>query len=305
MGFKKKIWGIVLSKNNFLKHKDFTAENAKSAEKIYFILQPLTVFLVVVAVFISSDSYAENHAPGSSSRKTLVPPIKVYSYKVVNVYPHDKNAYTQGLVFEDGVLYEGTGIRGKSSLQKIELETGNILKIRKLPDRIFGEGIVVCEDKIIQLTWKSGFGFIYDKYSFELLHKFSYHTEGWGITYDGEHLIMSDGTSTIRFMDPESLKKIERIQVCDNNGPVENLNELEYVKGKIYANVWKSDRIAIIAPDTGQVTGWIDCKGLFVPEGPRKPVDVLNGIAYDSENDRLFVTGKLWPKVFEIQVLKP
>ena len=261
--------------------------------------------LFMVADLFCTNLFAEKKHAVSSSPESLESAVKVYSYKIVKVYPHDRSAFTQGLAFEKGVLYEGTGLRGKSSLRRVELETGRILRSCKLPDQIFGEGISVFNDKIIQLTWNSGFGFIYDRDSLELLHKFTYYHEGWGITHDGKRLIMSDGTSIIRFWDPEGFMETGQLQVHDGNGPVENLNELEYVKGEIYANIWKSDRIAKISPDTGQVTGWIDLKGLFTPEGPAKPVDVLNGIAYDPENDRLFVTGKLWPELFEIKLIEP
>lgn len=229
--------------------------------------------------------------------------VPFYTFKIVNIFPHDNNAYTQGLAFQDGLLYEGTGIRGSSSLRRVELESGNVLQILKLPDYFFGEGITVYKDKIYQLTWKSNIGFVYDKDSFTLIQKFGYSTQGWGIASNGERLIMSDGSSTLYFLDPETLRKIGQIQVSDENGPVEKLNELEYVKGEIFANVWKTDRIVRIDPDSGIVKGWIDLKGIFVQEGPMKPVDVINGIAYDSEKDRLFVTGKLWPKLFEIKLI--
>jgi len=215
------------------------------------------------------------------------------------VYPHDRNAFTQGLVFEEGVLYEGTGIKGRSSLRKVELKTGNILKIHRLPDYYFGEGVTVYGDTIIQLTWKSQTGFVYDKDTFELLRKFTYPTEGWGMTHDGNCLIMSDGTSTLHFLNPKTFKEIYQLEVYDKKGPVYRLNELEYIQGEIYSNVWQTNRIARIAPQSGQVIGWIDLKGLNVQGS------VLNGIAYDSHSDRLFVTGKLWPKLFEIDLLLP
>jgi len=190
-------------------------------------------------------------------------------------------------------------------VRRVELETGDILQIRELPAQFFGEGMTIYGNKIIQLTWQSNVGFVYDKESFELLQEFNYPTEGWGITHDGERLIMSDGTSTLHFMDPETFEEIGRIEVLDKGSPVTRLNELEYVQGEIYANVWRRDLIARIAPLTGQVTGWIDLKGLLGPEDRSEPVDVLNGIAYDAENDRLFVTGKLWPKLFEIELISP
>jgi glutamine cyclotransferase len=231
--------------------------------------------------------------------------IPVYSYNIVNTYPHDPDAFTQGLVFEDGVLYEGTGLLGHSTLRRVELETGAILQIRELPDQFFGEGITIYGNEVIQLTWRSNVGFVYDKNSFELLQEFNYSTEGWGITHDGEHLIMSDGTSTLHFLDPQTFEEISQLAVFDNDGPVTRLNELEYVRGEIYANVWQTDRIARIAPGTGRVIGWIDLEELLSEEDRNEPVDVLNGIAYDVNTDRLFVTGKLWPKLFEIELISP
>jgi len=225
------------------------------------------------------------------------------TYKVVNTYPHDPNAFTQGLVFENGVLYEGTGLRGRSTLRRVELETGDILQIRELSAQFFGEGVTIYGNRLIQLTWQSNVGFVYDKESFELLQEFNYATEGWGITYDGKRLIMSDGTSTLHFLDPETFEEIGSIEVLDGGSPVTRLNELEYVQGEIYANVWQTDLIARIAPLTGQVTGWIELEGLLGLEDRSELVDVLNGIAYDAENDRLFVTGKLWPKLFEIELI--
>ncbi len=257
-------------------------------------------------LLICTHSYAGGSDPdlntGKTSTNTSTEIIPVYTYKVVNTYPHDSNAYTQGLAFQDGILYEGTGLRGSSSLRRVELETGVILKILRLPDHIFGEGVAVYKDNLVQLTWDSKIGFVYEKNSFTLIQKFSYSTQGWGITSDGERLIMSDGSSIIRFLDPETYNIIGQIQVRCEKGPVEKLNELEYIKGEIYANVWETERIVMIDPDTGKVTGWIDLKGLLTQDGPTKPVDVLNGIAHDSEKDRLFVTGKLWPKLFEIKL---
>jgi glutamine cyclotransferase len=231
--------------------------------------------------------------------------IPVYTYNVVNTYPHDRDAFTQGLVFEDGVLYEGTGRFGQSTLRRVELETGVVLQIRDLSDQFFGEGIAIYEDKIIQLTWQSNIGFVYDKDSFELLQEFNYSTEGWGITHDGERLIMSDGTSTLHFLDPQTFEEIGQLEVFDNDGPVTRLNELEYVQVEIYANVWQTNRIARIAPETGRVIGWVELGGLLTTEDRSEPVDVLNGIAYDAKTDRLFVTGKLWPKLFEIELISP
>ena len=224
-----------------------------------------------------------------------------YSYRIVNVFPHDENAFTQGLLIDDGVLYESTGLNGYSSLRRIDLETGEILQFVALPNEYFGEGITVFDGKIIQLTWLSNKGFVYDKESFDLLQNFSYQTEGWGITTDGSRLIMSDGTSSLYFLDPETFLEIGQVEVHDN-GTVERLNELEYIKGKVYANIWLEDKIAIINPQTGQVEGWINLSGLQNMENQDSNA-VLNGIAYDAATDRLFVTGKLWPQLFEIELI--
>jgi len=229
--------------------------------------------------------------------------IPVYTYKVVNTYPHDRSAFTEGLVFEDGFLYEGTGLHGRSTLRRVKFETGEILQICELPPQLFGEGVTIYGDKIIQLTWQSHIGFVYDKYNFKLLQEFNYPDEGWGITHDGKHLIMSDGTSTLHFLDPETFEEIDQIEVYANDIPVTRINELEYIQGEIYANIWQTDRIARIDPLTGQVVGWIDLKGILSPEVDSETVDVLNGIAYDAKNDRLFVTGKFWPKLFEIELM--
>jgi len=225
------------------------------------------------------------------------------TYKIINTFPHDREAFTQGLAFEDGVLYEGTGREGRSELRKIELETGSVLQTRKLPDEFFGEGITVYGDNIIQLTYLSKIGFVYKKDTFELLREFNYPTAGWGITNDGKHLIMSDGTLKLYFLDPKTFEQVRQIEVYDRGISVWWLNELEYVQGQIYANVWPTERIARISPETGRVLGWIDMKGLLTQQDYSRPVDVLNGIAYDKKNGRLFVTGKLWPKLFEIKLI--
>ncbi|MFC2022584.1 glutaminyl-peptide cyclotransferase [Chloroflexota bacterium] len=229
--------------------------------------------------------------------------VQTYTFQVVNTYSHDQQAFTQGLVFDEGFLYEGTGLSGRSSLRKVDLNTGSILQARELPSDYFGEGITVFGNSIIQLTWQSHTGFVYDKDSFELLRRFTYATEGWGITHDGERIIMSDGTSTLYFLDSDTLQANGHIQVSDKGTPVSNLNELEYISGRIYANVWYTDSIAIIDPISGSVTGWIDLTGLLPNDVNRADIDVLNGIAYDDASDRLFVTGKLWPWLFEIELV--
>jgi len=203
----------------------------------------------------------------------------------------------------EGFLFESTGLRGRSSLRKVDLATGRILQYRELPAHFFGEGITVYHNKVIQLTWRAHQGFVYDKDTFQLLGTFHYPTEGWGITHDGEHLIMSDGTSSLYFLDPQTYKEKRRIKVRNPGGPVSNLNELEYVQGLILANIWRTDMIVQISPETGDIVGWIDLRGLLEPEDRVHRVDVLNGIAYDQRNDRLFLTGKLWPSLFEIELI--
>ncbi|HTW59258.1 MAG TPA: glutaminyl-peptide cyclotransferase [Terriglobales bacterium] len=225
-------------------------------------------------------------------------------YQVVHTYPHDSNAFTQGLVFVDGHLYESTGENGKSSVRLVDLYTGQVLQKHDLPGEYFGEGLTDWGSTLIQLTWKAHTAFVYDRFSFSLLRTFEYKGEGWGLTHDETQLIMSDGTSELRFLDPKTFREIRRMRVVDEDGhAVENLNELEYVHGEIYANVWHSDEIARISPHTGRVLGWIDLSGIIDKRELSDPEAVLNGIAYDSAGDRLFVTGKLWPKLFEIRVV--
>ncbi len=226
----------------------------------------------------------------------------LYTYRVINAYPHDPQAFTQGLAFDDGFLYEGTGLYGRSTLRKVELTSGKVIRSLRLAERFFGEGITVFGEHIIQLTWRSKLAFVYRKRDFQLQQSFPYPTEGWGLTHDGTRLILSDGTATLHFLDPRNFREIDRIEVFDDTGPVQGLNELEYVRGEIFANVWRSERIARIAPATGRVTGWIDLSGILPEQDRAAPVDVLNGIAYDPARGRLFVTGKLWPKLFEIEL---
>jgi glutaminyl-peptide cyclotransferase len=229
-------------------------------------------------------------------------PVPTFGYRVVRSYPHDPEAFTQGLVYLDGVFYEGTGLHGQSSIRKVRVETGEVLQIRRLDARYFGEGIAVVGKNLIELTWQTEVGFVYDLATFEPKRTFKYTGEGWGLTYDGARLIMSDGSPSLRFLDPTTLRETGRLTVRDGKQPVDDLNELEVVKGEIYANVWQKTRVARISPKTGQVTGWIDLDGLLSPRDAAG-VNVLNGIAYDAAKDRLFVTGKLWPKVFEIQIV--
>ena len=258
--------------------------------------QHLAIILIIVSVIAASSVMLV-----LLSNSPVDPEPLHYTYNVVNVYPHDEAAFTQGLVFEDGVLYEGTGFYGQSTLRRVELETGDVTQLYSLSDGFFGEGITIFGDKIIQLTWRNNSGFVYDRSSFELLQEFEYPTEGWGITHNGSALIMSDGTATLYFLDPETFQKIGQVEVHDEE-PVTLLNELEYIQGRVYANIWTEEKIAIINPQTGQVTGWIDLTGLQDLVN-QVTSDVLNGIAYDQNGDRFFVTGKRWSKLFEIELV--
>jgi len=224
------------------------------------------------------------------------------TYKVVHAYPHDPRAFTQGLVYIDGHLYESTGLNGRSSLRMVDLTTGQVQQKVDLPEKYFGEGLAPWGSTLIQLTWQSHVAFVYDRFSFRQLQTISYPWEGWGLTEDGKSLIFSDGSATLRFLDPENFHERREITVKDHGKPVDKLNELEYIHGEIYANIWYSDRIARISPATGAVLGWIDLSGLLPAAEHTDPDAVLNGIAYDAAHDRLFVTGKLWPKLFEIKI---
>jgi glutamine cyclotransferase len=225
-----------------------------------------------------------------------------YGYKVINVYPHDRSAFTEGLVYDGGVLYEGTGNYGSSTLRRVDLETGLVQKQISLPNEFFGEGIAVWDNRLVQLTWKSKVGLVYDKESLNKTGNFTYQTQGWGITSNGKRLIMSDGSDHLYFLDPETFQVLGQIEVRDGETAIRGINELEYIQGEIYANIWPTNRIAIISPETGIVRAWIDLTGLL-PEPDRAGVDVLNGIAYDAKGDRLFVTGKYWPSLFEIDLV--
>ncbi len=251
---------------------------------------PVTILLCTVAL-------GRAQAPKAASA------IPRYGYRVIHTYPHDPAAFTQGLEFREGFLYEGTGLPGRSSLRRVELETGKVLKQIPIDSKYFGEGITVLNRQIVQLTWTTGIGFVYEQGTFGLKRRFNYPGEGWGLANNSQQIFMSDGSADIRLLDPATLQETRRITVRDASGPVRMLNELEYVRGEIYSNVWQTNRIARISPSDGRVLGWIDMTGIL-PESDRARADVLNGIAYDPLGDRLFVTGKLWPKLFEIQLVK-
>jgi glutamine cyclotransferase len=225
------------------------------------------------------------------------------TYRVIHAYPHDPQAFTQGLIYLDGHLFESTGLEGQSSLRQVDLESGRVLEQRDVPKQYFAEGLTDWGSTLVQLTWQSHIGFVYDRATFHLLRSFQYSGEGWGLTQDGKRLILSDGSATLRFLDPNTFKEVRRITVTDHGKPVTKLNELEYIHGEIYSNIWYSNKIARISPQTGRVLGWIDLTGI-IPSVELQSTDaVLNGIAYDAQHDRLFVTGKLWPRLFEIKVI--
>ena len=228
---------------------------------------------------------------------------QLYGFKVVAAYPHDPGAYTQGLVIEHGRLYEGTGQYGASSVRRVDLASGRVEKIHSIDREYFGEGITILGNKLYEITWKSGLAFVYDLDTFNVVQTFQYPTEGWGLTHDGEHLIMSDGTATLRFLDPMTFKSQREITVHDGDEPIAKLNELEFVEGEIWSNVWYDDRIARISPADGRVVGWIDLADIY-PHSARRGDDVLNGIAYDAASRKIYVTGKNWPQLYQIDVIR-
>lgn len=260
---------------------------------------------------LSPDELGNSFSPTDSTASIDIP---VYTYEIVNTFDHDSEAFTQGLVYHNGFLYEGTGqqpyfgpgssANGISTLRKVALETGEVIQSLQLDRPYFGEGIAILGDEIVQLTWRSQIGFVYDLTTFQLKREFVYTSEGWGITHDGARFVMSDGTSTLYLRDSQSLNEAARVDVRDNRGLVFRLNELEFIKGEVWANIWGTDQIARINALTGRVVGWVDLTGILPAEGRgNEPDAVMNGIAYDAENDRIFVTGKLWPKLFEIRVI--
>lgn len=266
----------------------------------------LAAFLVVLFGLVgcsSGSSGSENASPTPVVSASVAVTVPTYTYEVVKSYPHDTSAFTQGLVYENGHLLESTGLNGRSSLREVDLATGAVLKKIDVPSQYFAEGLAEFHNKLYQLTWQANKGFVYDRTTFQKQSEFAYTGEGWGLADNDTSLILSDGTSKIRFLDPATFKVQRTINVTfADNRPLAELNELEYIEGEIYANVWQTDTIARIDPKTGKVLSWIDLSGLL-PVGERtSQTDVLNGIAYDSAGKRLFVTGKLWPKIYEIKL---
>jgi glutamine cyclotransferase len=262
--------------------------------------------LVVAACGVSGGGgHAEESSRGSREPSAAPVSSQFRDFAIVNEYPHDARAYTQGFFFHDGVLYEGTGRYGESSLRRVGLENGEVQGRVDLPRNYFGEGIALLDGRIYQLTWRSRRGFVYRAADLAPEREFGYETEGWGLTTDGQHLIMSDGTASLYFLDPRSFEVVRTLSVHDDYGPVQMLNELEFVEGAVLANVWQREVILEISPETGAVTAEFDFSGLVAYEGAGGPDAVLNGIAYDPMTKRLFVTGKLWSRVYEVELLRP
>jgi glutamine cyclotransferase len=274
----------------------FAKETTLLAKKTGQVLLAISVSLICMQFISAAEAVSD------SSKFSSIP---VYGYKIINTYPHDNSAFTQGLVYDQGVLYEGTGRYGGSTLRRVDLETGSVLRQIRLEEKLFGEGVAVWKDRLIQLSWQSGLGLVYDKKNLTLIRDFGYLTEGWGITSDGKSLIMSDGTNMLHYLDAETFAEERQLSVMANGVPVQGLNELEYIKDEIYANMWPTNWIIIISPDNGEVIGGINLQGILqqVDDQDGHDVDVLNGIAYDASGDRLFVTGKLWPRLFEIELI--
>jgi glutamine cyclotransferase len=253
----------------------------------------------LLSVTACAQPAPEQQAP---PRTEAEPPVQ--SFRIVHAYPHDPGAFTQGLVWLDGRLWESTGLVGASTIREVDLDSGRVLRSVDIPPGLFGEGIVNWGDEILSITWQDGVGFRWDRRTFRQTGRWSYSHEGWGLTQDGRHIIMSDGTPTLRFLDPATMREVRRIEVTSAGQPVARLNELEYANGEILANVWMTSRIARIDPTSGRVVGWIDLAPLAAEAGANED-NVLNGIAYDAQGDRLFVTGKNWPRLYEIDLLPP
>jgi glutamine cyclotransferase len=275
------------------------APRTRARRTAALIVLPVILFGAAALAVVYTKRDGEQQAAESRVAQAATP---VHGYEVLREYPHDPDAFTQGLLYRDGFLFESTGQYGRSSLRRVELETGRVVQQRPVEPVYFAEGLTDWGSRLIQLTWQTNVGFVYDLKSFAPESTFRYPGEGWGLTRDDRRLIMSDGTPELRFLDPDTWKESGRLRVHDRDVPIEDLNELEFIDGHIYANVWGSDRIAIIDPQTGAVTAWVDLRGLLRPSLRTGREDVLNGIAYDAGRRRLLVTGKLWPRLFEIRV---
>jgi glutaminyl-peptide cyclotransferase len=311
--------GLKLNGNFIVRISPVKNNNVPDSIKIYFdgksaaILKQSPWEYLVPSAFTSKTgrkalkvvAYKSGEASQTITRFLVVyadVPPKRNSFRVIRTFPHDRDAFTQGLVYENGILYEGTGQEARSSLRKVRLETGEVLNQLEMGSQFFGEGIALFGEKIYQLTWQSKVGFVYEKSTFKQINRVYYQTEGWGLTTMGDKLVMSDGTNMLYFMDPESFTTISTIEVYDNKSKVMELNELEYINGEIWANIWMTDLIARIDPSSGKVIAYIDLKGILKDPSTDTKVNVLNGIAYDQAGKRIFVTGKNWPSLFEIKL---
>ena len=260
----------------------------------------IAILLIVVIIVLSASILIIFNSNNASAKSTAT----YYTYAIVNTYPHDTNAFTEGLVYSDGFLYESTGLNGNSTLRRVDLTTGNVLQEYTLPTQYFGEDIAIVNNTIIQLTWQSNIGFIYNKTTFAVLGNFTYPTQGWGLTFDGKNLIMSDGTDNLYFLNATTFQRIGEVQVHDGNSNVTEINSLDYINGDVYANIWMTNKISIINPATGQVKAWVDLTGLPASVASKTNENaVLNGIAYDQQNDRLYVTGKDWSSLYQIKLV--
>lgn len=264
---------------------------------------PITATAATTATILASSAASITETSKSTATMVLIKTgSKQYDYKVVATFPHDPSAYTEGLQYVDGEMFESTGLYGQSTLRRVDLESGKVKQKIDLDSQYFGEGIQVLDDHIYQLTWQSHIAFLYDRKTFALLDHYNYPTEGWALTYDGRDLWMSDGSSTLYRRDPKTFDVIDQIRVHDGDTPVQLLNELEYIDGSIWANVWQTNKIIIIDPSSGLVTGRVDLTGIL-PADQAANAEVLNGIAYDANEDRIFVTGKFWPALFQIELV--
>lgn len=271
----------------------------------YLVLLGALAIAGLVALLISpaGPSRPPDATPQAAAPRAVAPATPVHQIRVVRTFPHDRQAFTQGLIYRDGVLFESTGLYGQSTVREVDLETGTVRRRHTVDRQFFAEGLADWGTSLVQLTWTSGVALVYDRATFRETGRFRYTGEGWGLTRTDRHLVMSDGSATLRVLDPATFAEVRRVQVHDENGPVAAINELEMVRGVLFANVWQSDRIATIDLESGRLTGWLDLKGLL-PASERARVDVMNGIAFDEAGDRLFVTGKWWPTVFQIEVVR-
>ncbi len=288
------------------KHQKNNSKQSNKNSWLKPFLIGLAVAIIAAALYfaLSRSDSTKTAGKSNTNQSANAGPARQDSYDVVGDYPHDPNAFLQGLLWHDGALYESTGSHsaGYSTLRRLEFPSGKILQSVKLAPEYFGEGLALADDRLIQITWQSKRGFVYDRETFRLLREFTYATEGWGLTYDGKNLIMSDGSNILTYMDAQTFEPVRKLSVTMNGRPVYEINELEFIEGEIWANVWHDDRILRIDPATGRVNAFLNLKGIVPPEVRTNPEAVLNGIAYDAEDKRIFVSGKLWPRIYEIKV---